>query len=100
MAISEFIRSMRPSQWTKNVIVFAGILFSGNPLNMHLLLRSSIAFAIFCLLSGSWYILNDLTDRKQDIRHPLKSKKPMSHGTLSPIQGKTLIPILIIFNYG
>lgn len=95
--MGEFIKSMRPGQWSKNLIVFAGLIFSGNLLNGYLLLRSTITFAIFCLLSGSMYILNDLIDREQDIHHPLKSKRPLSCGTLSLVKAKTGIPILIVF---
>lgn len=93
--MTELIRSMRPAQWTKNLIVFAGLLFSGNLLNTDLVVRSAITFAIFCVLSGSMYILNDLLDRKHDIHHPLKSKRPLSLGTLSPTRAKATIPILL-----
>ena len=91
-----FLRSMRPAQWTKNLIVFAGLIFSGNLFNLELLLRSTATFGIFCVLSGSMYILNDLVDRKHDIHHPLKSKRPLALGTLSPARAKTGVPILIL----
>ncbi len=94
----EFIKSMRPTQWSKNLIIFAGLIFSGNAFNIDLLIRSAITFAIFCILSGSMYILNDLVDRKHDIHHPLKSKRPISLGTLSPVYATAGIPILILFS--
>ena len=88
---------MRPAQWTKNLIVFAGLLFSANLLNTHLLLRSALTFAVFCVLSGSMYILNDLLDIGHDIHHPLKSKRPLPLGTVSPAHARIAIPVLILF---
>jgi len=74
--------SLRPKQWTKNLFLFAGILFSQNIFDFSLLLKVIFAFFIFCLLSGSAYILNDLTDLDQDRRHPVKSHRPLASGKL------------------
>lgn len=93
-----FLKSMRPAQWTKNLIVFAGLIFSGNLFNLDLLVRSAATFGIFCILSGSMYILNDLIDRKHDIHHPLKSKRPLSLGTLSSRHAKAGIPVLVLLS--
>ncbi|KPJ50095.1 hypothetical protein AMJ40_03935 [candidate division TA06 bacterium DG_26] len=92
----DLIRSMRPAQWTKNLIVFAGIIFSGNLFRSDLLFRSAITFAIFCLLSGAMYIMNDILDRNQDTHHPLKSKRPISLGIVSTTRAKLAIPVLTI----
>ena len=86
--------SLRPKQWTKNLFIFAGILFSQNLFNFHLLLKTTFAFLIFCLLSGSGYILNDLTDLEQDRRHPIKSHRPLASGKL---KASYAIVALIIF---
>jgi len=75
---------MRPRQWTKNLLVFAALIFSQNLFNTSMLRDSTIAFAIFCLLSGSVYTLNDLLDIKQDRLHPKKSKRPLASGKLKP----------------
>lgn len=79
------LRSMRPKQWTKNIILFAPLIFSQNITNKQLAIYSFISFIVFCILSGSVYILNDLIDIKQDKVHPLKSKRPLASGRLRPI---------------
>jgi 4-hydroxybenzoate polyprenyltransferase len=78
------IKSLRLKQWTKNLFVFAGILFSKNVLNPVMLPRVAAAFAVFCLLSGAVYIINDLCDIKKDRDHPKKSHRPLASGNLRP----------------
>jgi 4-hydroxybenzoate polyprenyltransferase len=75
--------SLRPEQWTKNLFVFAGLLFGGRLLDSNALVTSVAAFAIFCGLSGAVYLFNDLADRKADRRHPLKRMRPLASGELS-----------------
>jgi len=76
--------SLRPEQWTKNLFVFAGVLFGGHLLNVPAMLRALAAFAVFCALSGVVYIFNDLADRTADQQHPLKRLRPIASGRLSP----------------
>jgi 4-hydroxybenzoate polyprenyltransferase len=78
------LTSLRPEQWTKNLFVFAGVLFGGHLLDVPAIVRSVAAFAVFCALSGVVYILNDLADRTADQRHPLKRLRPIASGRLSP----------------
>jgi 4-hydroxybenzoate polyprenyltransferase len=78
------IRALRPKQWTKNVIVFAALVFSGQLVDPAQAGKAALAFALFCLLSGSGYLLNDLLDRERDRRHPLKAKRPIASGALPP----------------
>ena len=75
-------RSMRPRQWTKNLIVFAPILFAGLLWRYDLLLVEAAAFAVLCALSGCAYILNDLADVVEDQRHPAKRERPIPSGRL------------------
>ncbi len=77
-------RTMRPRQWTKNLLVFAALIFSRNLFNLSLTRDVTIAFLIFCLLSGSVYILNDLIDLQADRAHPKKSTRPLASGRLKP----------------
>lgn len=77
-------KTMRPRQWTKNLLVFAALIFSQNLRNLPMLSDTTIAFIIFCLLSGSVYTLNDLLDLKQDRTHPKKSQRPLASGKLQP----------------
>ena len=82
MAIAYVLESMRPQQWLKNFFIFAPLIFSQNVTDSFLFKRSLLAFAIFCLLSGSIYILNDLKDVEEDKLHPLKSKRPIASDKL------------------
>lgn len=74
--------SLRPSQWTKNLLVFAGVLFGHRLFDLTAVGRSLAAFAIFCGLSGVVYLLNDVLDRDRDRLHPLKSRRPIASGAL------------------
>ncbi len=75
--------SLRPEQWTKNVVVFAGVLFGMQLFDRAALVRTIAAFAIFCALSGVVYLINDVADCEADRRHPLKCKRPIASGDLS-----------------
>jgi len=89
------LRSMRPKQWTKNIILFAPLIFSQNITNKQLAIYSFISFIVFCILSGSVYILNDLIDIEQDKVHPLKSKRPIASGRLRPIYAVITFLVLL-----
>lgn len=80
--ITNVIKSMRPKQWYKNLVLFIGILFSSNILNLNLLVDSVVAFFVFCLLSGSIYLINDILDIEKDKNHPKKRNRPIPSGTL------------------
>lgn len=74
--------SLRPGQWTKNLLVFAALLF-GRRLFDPFALGSAIgAFVIFCGLSGVVYLVNDIRDRESDRRHPHKARRPIASGAL------------------
>jgi 4-hydroxybenzoate polyprenyltransferase len=75
--------SLRPEQWTKNLFVFAGLIFGGRLLQWDAVLVATAAFAIFCVLSGAVYLLNDIADRDADRRHPLKESRPIASGQLA-----------------
>jgi 4-hydroxybenzoate polyprenyltransferase len=74
--------SLRPAQWTKNLIVFAGLLFGQRLLDPAAVRSAVAAFLIFCLLSGVVYLLNDVADRDVDRRHPIKRQRPIASGTV------------------
>jgi len=76
--------SLRPEQWTKNLIVFAGLIFGLELFDRTAVLRSLVAFGVFCALSGVVYVINDIMDREADRRHPLKARRPIASGALSP----------------
>jgi 4-hydroxybenzoate polyprenyltransferase len=76
------IRSLRPGQWTKNLLVFAGLIFGEKLLDPNAAGRAAAAFGIFCLLSSTVYLINDVRDREADRLHPVKSKRPIASGAL------------------
>jgi 4-hydroxybenzoate polyprenyltransferase len=75
--------SLRPHQWTKNLLVFAGLLFGLKLLDPVAIARSVIAFAVFCALAGVVYLINDIVDRETDKQHPTKSLRPIAAGDLA-----------------
>lgn len=77
-------RSLRPKQWTKNVAIFAALVFSQRLFEPSFFLETLLAFFLFCFISGSVYILNDVVDLEQDKKHPQKSKRPIAAGKLKP----------------
>jgi len=82
--VRSLILSLRPGQWTKNLLVFAGLIFGSQLRNTDSVLKAVSAFAVFCALSGVVYLINDIRDREADRLHPKKSKRPIASGALSP----------------
>lgn len=80
--IAALIRAMRPHQWVKNLLVFASLIFAHKLSDSDMVVRSLMAFAIFCLLSSSIYLLNDVVDREADRAHPRKKSRPIASGAL------------------
>lgn len=76
--------STRPRQWSKNLLLFAALLFSKNFFNPEMLGRVFLGFAGFCLITGATYLFNDVIDRKNDATHPEKRSRPVASGELSP----------------
>ena len=74
--------SLRPGQWAKNLLVFAGLLFGLRLFEAAAVLRAIAAFSIFCLLSGVVYLINDVADRESDRQHPIKARRPIASGSL------------------
>jgi 4-hydroxybenzoate polyprenyltransferase len=75
--------SLRPGQWSKNLFVFAGLIFGLQLTSVRAVLLATATFAIFCALSGTVYLFNDVADRDADTRHPLKSRRPIAAGLVS-----------------
>jgi 4-hydroxybenzoate polyprenyltransferase len=76
--------SLRPHQWTKNLVVFAAPALSKHLFERGPLEKSVLAFVIFCALSGTVYLLNDVADLERDRLHPRKRLRPIASGALSP----------------
>lgn len=94
----EILVSMRPKQWYKNLVIFIGIAFSLNLFNFNLWITVISAFIIFCLLSGSIYLINDVLDIENDRKHPKKCKRPLPSGELKPYQAILSAVLFIIIS--
>jgi 4-hydroxybenzoate polyprenyltransferase len=92
--MTDIIRLMRPRQWTKNLVVFAGVAFAQRATNADDLLKAMGAFGVFCILSGVVYIVNDIIDREADRRHPIKCNRPIASGAVSVRTAETLAVML------
>jgi 4-hydroxybenzoate polyprenyltransferase len=81
--IKALLKTMRPRQWPKNIFIFAALVFDKQLLNPDAFLRTLAGFALFCLVSSSVYIFNDLADLEADRQHPEKKNRPIASGKLS-----------------
>ncbi|MDE3058541.1 MAG: decaprenyl-phosphate phosphoribosyltransferase [Bacteroidota bacterium] len=93
--MNSYIRLLRPSQWVKNLFVFAPLIFSRNLFVPRPLLQTLEAFAAFCLISSSVYIINDIFDRSEDRAHPVKRERPIASGKISVSAGAAMSVVLL-----
>jgi 4-hydroxybenzoate polyprenyltransferase len=84
LALPGLIASLRPEQWTKNLIVFAALIFGRRLFDPAAVGLSLAAFFVFCALSGVVYLINDISDREADRLHPLKRRRAIASGALAP----------------
>jgi 4-hydroxybenzoate polyprenyltransferase len=99
--IKAIIKAMRPKQWIKNIVLFAGLVFDRQLGLEHLpaMLRTMAGFIIFCFLSGVVYVINDLADVEADRQHPEKCHRPIASGELSISTARwaVIVMLLILF---
>ena len=98
--LTGLILSLRPSQWTKNLFLFAGLIFGQRLLDRSAVVTSIAAFAVFCALSGVVYLINDVADRKADRQHPLKRNRPIASGQVSVGLALGTAAILAVLSLG
>jgi 4-hydroxybenzoate polyprenyltransferase len=94
--IKPLLRTMRPKQYTKNIFVWAALLFDRKLFEPGPLARTLIAFVLFCLISGAVYIINDLMDIEKDRQHPTKANRPLASGALTPRVAQVAALIIIL----
>ena len=94
--IKIFARAMRVNQWIKNLLVFTAVIFSGKLFDLWIVGQAIIAFAIFCLLSSTSYLLNDIIDYPYDRKHPVKRYRPIASGEINMQQATFTVFILTI----
>ena len=76
------LHTCRPEQWVKNALVLAALVFARKFLEPAAVLKSILAFAVFCVASSAVYLLNDVRDAEADRQHPLKRLRPVASGAL------------------
>ncbi len=76
------LNAMRPQEWVKNLLVFAGLLFSGALDEADQVFAAVLTFVAFCAISSAGYLYNDLRDREHDRLHPDKRRRPIASGAL------------------
>jgi 4-hydroxybenzoate polyprenyltransferase len=86
--------SLRPGQWIKNLVIFAGLLFGLKLFEPEAVIDAVAAFAVFCVLSGVVYLVNDIIDRGSDRLHPLKAQRPIASGELPVSVGAAAAVVL------
>lgn len=78
-----WLRALRPTQWIKNGVVFAGLVFGGKLLDPLAVAQATLAFMVFCIVSSGFYLVNDVVDRQADQRHPVKRLRPVAAGEIA-----------------
>lgn len=82
--MANLLVSLRPQQWTKNLIIFAALIFGRRLDEPAAVVRTVEAFVVFCALSGVVYLVNDVVDRQADRLHPVKARRPIAAGDVAP----------------
>src|ERR671911_1635241 len=91
------LAAMRPPEWIKNLLVYAGLLFSQQFDDPGRVLDATLAFVAFCAISSAGYLINDLRDVAFDRRHPEKRNRPIANGTLSERTAVVSAVALVLF---
>src|SRR5262245_11790287 len=86
--------SLRPHQWTKNLIIFVALGLSKHLFEPEPVLRTLLAFAVFCGLSGTVYLMNDVADVERDRLHPTKRLRPVASGALGVRAASVIAAVL------
>ena len=94
--LKAILKTMRPKQWVKNGLLFAGLVFDRQLTHVPALLHTLAGFLLFSLLASTVYILNDLSDVEADRQHPRKSKRPIASGALPENVARVLVVLLLL----
>src|SRR3972149_7684722 len=98
--LSALLKNMRPKQWAKNLLVFAGLVFDRQLTYQPALERTLAGFALFCMLSSSIYLINDIIDLETDRKHPKKKMRPLASGTLPLPLAAVAAAIFLVLSLG
>jgi 4-hydroxybenzoate polyprenyltransferase len=81
--LADVVVALRPRQWTKNLLLFAGLLFAAKLGDDERWVPALAAFASYCAVSSAAYLVNDVRDAQQDAKHPTKRRRPVASGAIS-----------------
>lgn len=95
-----YLKLLRPKDWAKNLFLFIPLFFGREILNMTKLVSVGYAFIAFCCIASCIYIINDYRDREDDRKHPVKCKRPLAAGTVSPAAALVICGLLMIAGFG
>jgi 4-hydroxybenzoate polyprenyltransferase len=93
--LGALLRSLRPKQWVKNLLLFAALVFDQQFLNPPALLHTFLGFVILCLAASAVYVINDLADLDADRAHPVKRHRPLASGAL-PVSVGRIVPTVVL----
>ena len=97
---THLISALRPAQWVKNFVVFAGVIFARQYHDAEKLLLAAVAFVLFCFVSSSVYLVNDIIDRTRDQNHPTKRNRPIASGRVPVAVGLLTAVVLALVGLG
>lgn len=92
--------ALRPRQWTKNLLLFAGIIFAAKLGDLTRWGEAFAAFGGYCAASSASYLVNDVRDAPHDREHPVKRARPVARGELSPFAAQALAAVLVLVAFG
>jgi len=93
--IRSLIKTMRPHQWIKNILIYVPLVFDRKLTHVPSLIRTTTGFILFCLVASVVYIINDIADLEADRNHPEKRNRPLASGDL-PISVAVITAIVIL----
>ena len=95
----EYLKLLRPKDWAKNLFLFLPLFFGRRFNDVDALLRVALGFVAFCFIASSIYIINDYRDREDDRKHPVKRKRPLASGAVSPRSALVICAILVVAGF-
>ncbi len=95
-----YLKLMRPGQWTKNLFLFAGLIFGQKLTDPASVYQVLLGFVCFCLLSSMVYVVNDIHDRNEDRLHPRKRERAIASGAVTPGAASLCASLLLVFGLG
>jgi decaprenyl-phosphate phosphoribosyltransferase len=95
----EYLKLLRPKDWAKNLFLFLPLFFGREISDIHKVIAVAFGFIAFSFIASSIYIINDYRDREDDRKHPVKCKRPLASGAVSPTAGLVIAAFLIIAGF-